>query len=175
MSSNSRPRNALREVPRLAPLSLRFVHAFVFLVFTSTCFAQSQVGSKWTVLPTTATADEPSEDLLKAAQNPVSDLISVPILNTANFNIGTYSRTQNVLAFQPVIPANLSENWMLISRIILPITSQPYPDKSSGGQFGLGDMAPSFFLAPRKPGSVILGAGPAMVIPTATSSTLGQI
>jgi hypothetical protein len=148
---------------------LRLVYAFVFLILTSTCFAQSQAESESAVLPATATADEPSEDLLKAAQNPVSDLISVLILNTTNFNIGTYSRTQNVLAAQPVIPANLSENWMLISRIILPITSQPYPDKSSGGQFGLGDMTPSFFLAPSKPGSVIWGA-----VPTATSNALGQ-
>ncbi|MGB2628035.1 MAG: hypothetical protein WAK20_14710 [Candidatus Acidiferrum sp.] len=174
MLSNLRQRNASREVPRLVPLSLRFVYALVFLILTSTCFAQSKAGSESTVLPATATADEPSEDLLKAAQNPISDLISVPILNTTNFNIGTYNRAQNVLAFQPVIPANLSENWMLISRIIQPLTWQPYPDKNSGGQFGLGDMTPSFFLAPRKAGSIIWGAGPAMVIPTATSNVLGQ-
>jgi hypothetical protein len=35
-------------------------------------------------------------------------------------------------------------------------------------------MNPSFFLAPRNPGSVIWGAGPAMVIPTATCNTCGQ-
>ena len=35
-------------------------------------------------------------------------------------------------------------------------------------------MTPSFFLAPRKAGSIIWGAGPAMVIPTATSNVLGQ-
>ncbi len=92
MSSRLRPRNAPREVPRLAALSLRLVYVFVFLIFTSTCFAQSKAGSGSTVLPATATADEPSEDLLKAAQNPISDLISVPILNTTNFNIGSYSR-----------------------------------------------------------------------------------
>ena len=126
-------------------------------------------------LPTTpSAAAESDEDLLKAVQNPVADLISVPVLNTTNFNLGPYNRAQNVLALQPVIPANLSENWMLISRIILPITSQPYPEQSSGGQFGLGDMTPSFFLAPRKPGSVIWGVGPATVIPTATSNILGQ-
>lgn len=126
-------------------------------------------------LPTTpSTVAQSDEDLLKAVQNPVADLISVPILNTTNFNLGPYNRAQNVLALQPVIPANLSENWMLISRIILPITWQPYPDQNSGGQFGLGDMTPSFFLAPRKPGAVIWGVGPATVIPTATSSILGQ-
>ncbi len=126
-------------------------------------------------LPTTPSATaESDEDLLKAVQNPVADLISVPILNTTNFNLGPYNRAQNVLALQPVIPANLSQNWMLISRIILPMAWQPYPDQNSGGQFGLGDMTPSFFLAPRNPGSVIWGVGPATVIPTATSNILGQ-
>jgi hypothetical protein len=125
----------------------------------------------------TAAPGSPAESdamLLKAIQNPVADLISVPILNTTNFNIGPFDRKQNILALQPVIPANLTENWMLISRIILPLTYQPYSGKSADGEFGLGDMTPSFFLAPRNPGSVIWGAGPALVIPTATSDVIGQ-
>jgi hypothetical protein len=121
-----------------------------------------------------ATKTDSDEDLLKAAQNPIADLISVPILNTTNFNMGPYNRTQNVLALQPVIPANFSTNWMLISRVILPITWQPNVEQQSGGDFGLGDMTPSFFVAPRKPGSIIWGAGPATVLPTATSDMLGQ-
>ena len=35
-------------------------------------------------------------------------------------------------------------------------------------------MNPSFFLSPGKPGKVIWGVGPAFVIPTATSTLLGQ-
>ena len=35
-------------------------------------------------------------------------------------------------------------------------------------------MNPTFFLSPGKPGKVIWGAGPAFVIPTATSTALGQ-
>ena len=35
-------------------------------------------------------------------------------------------------------------------------------------------MNPSFFLSPGKPGKLIWGAGPALIIPTATSSVLGQ-
>jgi hypothetical protein len=136
--------------------------------------AYSQALSDASTAPTQTATAESDASLLKAVQNPVADLISVPILNTTNFNIGPYNRAQNVLALQPVIPANLSENWMLISRIILPMAWQPYPDQKSGGQFGLGDMTPSFFLAPRKPGSVIWGVGPATVIPTATSNILGQ-
>ena len=142
--------------------SLRLLAIITLCVFWSLGQAYSQDAPGNTpASPTKGTALS-DEELLKAAQNPVADLISVPILNTTNFNIGPYNRVQNVLAFQPVIPLNLSDNWMLINRIILPITWQPYPDKGSGGQFGLGDMAPSFFLAPRNPGSVIWGVGPAM-------------
>lgn len=114
------------------------------------------------------------QDLLKAAQNPVADMISLPIQNNINPGIPPYGRVQNAISLQPVIPMNISQNWMLVTRVIQPIVWQPYPDQKTGGVFGLGDMSPTFFLAPRKPGAVIWGAGPALVIPTATSSMLGQ-
>jgi hypothetical protein len=113
-------------------------------------------------------------ELQKAVQNPVASLISVPIQNNSNFGVGDYDRTQNVLNIQPVIPAKLGEKWMIISRIIQPIVWQPYPSQTTGGEFGFGDMNPTFFLSPAKPGKLIWGAGPAFVIPTATNDILGQ-
>ena len=68
-----------------------------------------------------AAAAASAGDLAKATQNPVASLISVPIQNNSNFAVGPYNRTQDVLNIQPVIPARISENWMLISRIIQPI------------------------------------------------------
>jgi hypothetical protein len=112
--------------------------------------------------------------LAKATQNPVASLISVPIQNSANFGVGPYGRTQNVINIQPVIPVRISENWNLITRIIQPIVWQPYPASTVGGQSGFGDMNPTFFLSPAKPSKFIWGAGPAIVIPTATSTLLGQ-
>jgi hypothetical protein len=78
------------------------------------------------------------------------------------------------LNIQPVIPVQLSDKWNLITRIIQPIVWQPYPNQNTGGANGLGDINPSFFVSPGKPGKVIWGAGPAFVIPTATSTLLGQ-
>jgi hypothetical protein len=121
-----------------------------------------------------AAQDSAAADLQKAVQNPVASLISVPVQNNSNFGVGSYDRTQNVLNIQPVIPAKLSEKWMLISRIIQPIVWQPYPGETTGGEFGFGDMNPTFFLSPKKPGKVIWGVGPAFVIPTATNDLLGQ-
>jgi hypothetical protein len=115
-----------------------------------------------------------TEALQKATQNPVANLISVPVQNNSNFSIGPYDRIQDVLNIQPVIPMHIAKQWNLITRIIQPIVWQPYPTFSSGGQYGFGDMNPTFFLSPAKPGKVIWGVGPAFVIPTATSDILGQ-
>src|SRR5664279_1798595 len=125
--------------------------------------------------PTAAPSDaSATADLQKAVQNPVASLISVPVQNNSNFNIGPYNRTQDVLNIQPVIPARISENWNLITRIIQPIVWQPYPQQTTGGEYGLGDMNPTFFLSPAKPGKLIWGVGPTFVIPTATSDITGQ-
>jgi hypothetical protein len=62
-----------------------------------------------------APAADDADALAKATQNPVASLISVPIQNNSNFAVGPYNRTQDVLNIQPVIPARISENWMLIS------------------------------------------------------------
>ena len=128
-------------------------------------------------LPLAAQNAAPANDteaLAKATQNPVASLISVPFQNNTNFAIGPYDRTQNVLNIQPVIPAKISPHWMLISRIIQPIVWQPYSTQTTGGEFGFGDMSPTFFLSPARPGKLIWGAGPAWVFPTATNQLLGQ-
>src|SRR5271169_4653125 len=124
--------------------------------------------------PAGLSEEEQAEALQKATQNPVANLISVPLQNNTNLNYGPYNRTQDVLNIQPVIPAHLGKNWMLISRIIQPIVWQPYPNQNTGGEYGLGDMNPTFFLSPAKPGKLIWGVGPAFVIPTATNDILGQ-
>ena len=129
----------------------------------------TQVGTEETPAASTTTSD-----LQKAVQNPVASLISVPIQNNSNFGVGAFDRTQDVLNIQPVIPAKISKNWMLITRIIQPIIWQPYPDQPTGGEYGFGDMNPTFFLSPAKPGKLIWGVGPAFAIPTATNQILGQ-
>src|SRR5271166_355458 len=72
-----------------------------------------------------ASEAERTAALAKAAQNPVANMISVPIQNNTNFGIGPYSRDQDVLNFQPVIPLHISKNWNLITRTILPVIWQP--------------------------------------------------
>ena len=111
--------------------------------------------------------------LAKAAQNPVANLISFPLQDNTAFGIGPYKRAQNVLNIQPVIPFHISEKWNLITRTILPVVWQPN-DQPRQGWFGFGDLNPSLFLSPAKPGKLIWGVGPAFVFPTATAEQLGQ-
>jgi hypothetical protein len=125
-----------------------------------------------------ATVAKPAADnsaaLVKATQNPVANLISVPLQNNSNFGIGPYNRTGDVFNIQPVIPMKLSEKVMLINRIIQPIVWQPYPTQPTGGQVGIGDMNPTLFLSPAHPGKLIYAAGPTFILPTATSPQTGQ-
>jgi hypothetical protein len=128
--------------------------------------------SAQTAAPAAAVSD--TEALAKATQNPVASLISVPLQNNSNFAVGPYNRTQDVFNIQPVVPKRITQNWMLITRVIQPFVWQPDSTQNAGGQFGIGDMNPTFFLSPAKPGKIIWGVGPTMVFPTATSTVLGQ-
>ncbi len=113
-----------------------------------------------------------TDALRKAAQNPVASLISVPIQENWNFNIGPSDRTQNVLNVQPVVPVGLGKDWNLIIRWITPVIYQPVGAQT--GFNGFGDMQPAFFVSPKK-GKLIWGMGPQFLLPTATKTgVLGQ-
>jgi len=114
-----------------------------------------------------------TERLQKLVQNPVANIVNVPLQYNRNFPIGPFSRTQEVLNFQPVIPLPLGENWNLITRVIQPLIAQPYLNREEGSKNGVGDLSPTFFLTPSKPGKLIWGAGPAFSLPTATNTVLG--
>jgi hypothetical protein len=124
-------------------------------------------------------ADEPPRpeasetELAKKTQNPVADLISVPFQNNFNFGTGPRNRTVWVLNVQPVIPLHLTESWNLITRVITPIVNQPSLAPGLDHSFGLGDINPSFFLSPAKPGKLIWGVGPTLTFPTASTRDLG--
>ena len=113
-------------------------------------------------------------DLAKATQNPVASLISVPLQNFTDFNIGPFNRNRNtVIQAQPVIPISLGQNWNLITRTIGALVFQPDITQPHQGTFGLNDINPSFFLSPANPGKLIWGVGPTFLLPTATDNVLG--
>ena len=115
-------------------------------------------------------------NLAKQTQNPISDLISVPFENNANFNAGPDNKVLDVLNIKPVIPIKLNDNWNLISRAIIPLISQPGVDGTPiGRKNGLGDITYQGFFSPNpKPGGLLWGIGPHIQIPTHTNSRLGN-
>jgi len=124
-----------------------------------------------------ATSGQTQDDiakLQKAVQNPVADLISLPFQNNFNFNTGSKDKTVHILNIQPIIPFRLNEDWMLITRTIIPIINQPSLFPGTESEWGLGDINPTFFFAPAKPGEWIWGIGPTFTLPTATDSELGS-
>ena len=114
-----------------------------------------------------------NEQLAKAAQNPIANMISLPLQNNSNLGIGPDDETQNILNIQPVWPISVHDDWNVITRTILPVVSQPDIFTGEGRINGLGDTTFSAFLSPAKTGSIIWGAGPVFLIPTATNDKLG--
>jgi len=114
-----------------------------------------------------------ASELAKKTQNPVADLISVPIQNNFNFNVGPDNQTQTVINIQPVVPIKLNENFNLITRTILPVIDQPDP-VSNTSQFGLGNLNTTLFLSPSKSKAVTWGVGPILGFPTKTNDLLGS-
>ena len=116
-----------------------------------------------------------AQELADKLSNPVASMISVPFQNNFNFEVGPKHNHQiYLLNIQPVIPIHITENWNLISRIIQPVINLPSLVPGIGSATGLGDMNPTFFLSPAKPGELIWGVGPTFTLPTATDKLLGN-
>lgn len=122
------------------------------------------------VLPTQA---QESPEIAKQAQNPIANLISVPLENDFNPQTGIDKDDSYVLEMKPVVPFRLSNNWTLITRTIIPVIQVPDLAPGVNGTAGLGDVQESLFLSPTKAGPVIWGAGPVISFPTATQDILG--
>ena len=126
------------------------------------------------LLPVLSFAEMSTEDLAKGAQNPVANLISVPFQNNTNLNIGPNDSTQNILNIQPVWPFELNDDWNVITRTIVPVTSNPDVLTGEGRVKGIGDIVFTAFLSPKNSGDVTWGVGPMVLLPTATDDVLGQ-
>ncbi len=135
-----------------------------YLLFTATVII---------VLLSTHASAESSEDLAKAAQNPVANMISLPFQYNLNTGIGPDDETQSILNIQPVWPIGLNDDWNLITRTIAPVISQPDILTGEGRVNGLGDINFTAFLSPAAAEGLTWGVGPAFVLPTATDNTLG--
>lgn len=122
-----------------------------------------------------AQAQENADAIARKLSNPVAAMISIPLQYNVDFGYGSEDGTRQTLNIQPVIPASISENWNLITRVIAPVIYQEDIAGNSGSQFGLGDVTPTFFFSPKQPtsGGVTWGVGPVFLLPTASNDRLG--
>ena len=121
--------------------------------------------------------------IIKASQNPVGNIAIVPFQNNFNYGYGPYSRLQYNVNLQPVVPIMLTKDLNLIARVIAPIVNNPSvapPTVCAStygcpGTFGIGDLNPQFYLAPKtKADALIWGAGAQFLFPTGTPASLGS-
>jgi hypothetical protein len=118
-------------------------------------------------------ADARTLELAKKTQNPIADLISLPLQNNLNFGYGAKdapesSSTQYVLNVQPVVPVTVTDELNLITRPIIPVIRQP--DLIDGGDtWGLADIQLQTYLSPSKWDKPIFGIGPVLQFPSATN------
>jgi len=121
--------------------------------------------------------DEWDEEEALALQlaNPLATLISVPIQTNWDRGIGPADAKRTTINIQPVVPFTLNEDWKLITRTIVPVIDAESPVSGGSDESGLGDITESLFFSPSKPTASgwIWGAGPVLLLPTASNDALG--
>ncbi len=117
-------------------------------------------------------ATDQATALAKQQQNPISSLISVPLQGNWDFGLGDRDATGTLFNIQPVVPIAISSRTNLILRVILPLASQP--GSGDARVNGVGDVVMTAFFSPAKSGRLTWGAGPVVLLPTATHNALGS-
>lgn len=137
---------------------------------------QSVITGLVCLLTVQAMAQHDASELTKQLANPLASLISVPTQINFDENIGSDEKGSQVqINIQPVIPFTLNDDWLLISRTIIPLTDQDDIPFKGEGESGLGDILQSFFFSPSETtkSGWIWGAGPVVLLPTASDDSLG--
>ncbi|WOH38643.1 transporter [Thalassotalea fonticola] len=117
-----------------------------------------------------------NKELAQEIANPLTTMIMVPVQFEYNENIGPVDDgTRSTIFVQPIIPFELSEDWNLITRTIVPIIQQDDIFPGAGSQQGIGDISESLFFSPDKPteNGWITGYGPYLQFDSATDDYLG--
>ena len=137
------------------------------LAFTSALAADAPLTLGETNQPQSAS------DLAKLKQDPVSGLRQVILQAQVSPDMPGSGKTAGNYSVQPVWPFSINEDWKVITYTILPVVQLPgAPGEDS--TVGLGDKLVNLLFAPKKPGAVVWGAGPTIMLPTRTDPALGS-
>ena len=106
-------------------------------------------------------------NLAKAAQNPVANMVSLPLQWNFTSGGGLDSSTALVLNVQPVLPLPIGERWLIVSRTVVPFVSLPLPNGRQTS--GIADIQEQAYFTKSKPGRFTWALGPVFSFPTATN------
>lgn len=106
--------------------------------------------------------------LAKQSQNPVANLNTIPFQSQFYSGGGLGSQSMEILNVMPVLPLKLNDNWIVVSRTVIPVVNIP---GAGVDRFkGIADIQEQFYFSPTGGGSIIWGAGPIFSFPTSTQA-----
>lgn len=110
------------------------------------------------MLSAAPTLAQDNAELAKKLNNPISDLVSVPLQFNWEFGNGPGEDMHQITNLQPVVPFRITDDTNMIARLIMPTINTP-------GATVAGDMTFSLFFSPAHSTGMTWGAGPAMILP----------
>lgn len=119
-----------------------------------------------------AAADEQTYWAQKA-QNPMAEVMKLPIENRFDTGYGYKDALNYRLSFQPSMVSEISKDWNMVNRFDVPFMYQPGRTPGEKDSWGLGDITYESFYGPSKARNFFWGLGPTFQIPTATDPQLG--
>ena len=139
------------------------------LVTCGSLFAQEKPAAEPAATLTPAEEQERLMALAKASQNPLTDMVSIPVQFNFYTGGGLGDQTVRETLLQPVLPLSISPKWNLIARTIVPYLNIPESKQSNGNRLkGIGDIEEELVFSPKHSGKITWGVGPVLSFPTAT-------
>ena len=119
--------------------------------------------------------DESRPKMINAreAENPFSHLVNLPIQYNSFRNAGPHSDVQNVINIKPQIPFILNDDWYVLTKTDLTITSQGARNAEGDRNYGFGDLVLTTWFSPINDKHWAWGFGPAISLPTSSNSSVG--
>jgi len=131
-------------------------------------------------------SDIPEVDLGQKTQNPLADLIMIPIQNNIMFNGSQNKETGYLMNIMPTYPVAFN-NFSLINRAVFTWGYIPgiyqggdqipggMPDNGeTDGVWGMGDLNLTSYFTPTPKGTFSWGIGPSLTMPTASDNRMGS-
>lgn len=154
---------------------MKFTQKIILALSASILLITAVQAEITTVVNAVKKVNHDKEALAKQLNNPIAALISLPFQINIDDNIGVNDQgSRTTINVQPVAPFEISKDWNVISRTILPLVSQNDVSAAGQSESGIGDVVQSIFFSPKAPtdSGWIWGAGPVLLLPTGSDKFL---